>query len=104
MNMQMLEHIGLLYMEEKKFEINYFDGFGVEHVLKEIEKIIGHKNIKSNIFRIEASNSIICEYFCIGFIDFMLAGKTLIDNTRFFSPYDFEKKKDHITLNYFKNK
>ena len=101
MNMQMLEHIGLLYMEEKKFEINYFDGFGVEHVLKEIEKIIGHKNIKSNIFRIEASNSIICEYFCIGFIDFMLAGKTLIDNTRFFSPYDFEKKKRSYNLELF---
>ena len=73
-------------MEKKKIEINYFDGFGVEHVLKEIEKIIGHKNIKSNIFRIEASNSIICEYFCIGFIDFMLAGKTRV-GLRYFVSY-----------------
>ena len=32
-----------------------------------------------------------CAYFCIGFIDFMFAGKTLIDYTSFFSPYDFEK-------------
>ena len=33
-----------------------------------------------------------CEYFCIGFIDFMLAGKKLSDFTSMFSPYDFEKK------------
>ena len=32
-----------------------------------------------------------CAYFCIGFIDFMFAGKTLIDYTSLFSPYDFEK-------------
>ena len=32
-----------------------------------------------------------CGYFCIGFIDFMLAGKSLVDFTSLFSPYDFEK-------------
>ena len=32
------------------------------------------------------------EYFCIGFIDFMLAGKTLNGYTRLFSPYDWKKK------------
>ena len=42
-----------------------------------------------------------CGYFCIGFIDFMLAGKTLIDYTSLFSPYDFEKN-DDLTLSYFK--
>ena len=57
-------------------EIIYFDSFGIEHVPKEIEKFIGHKNIKTNIFRVQANNSIMCEYFCIGFIDFMLAGET----------------------------
>ena len=39
-------------------EINYFDSFGVEHVLKETERFIGHKNIETNIFRIQANNSI----------------------------------------------
>ena len=53
----------------------YFDRFGVEHVPKLIEKFIGHKNIKINIFRIQAIRSIICGYFCIGLIDFMLTGK-----------------------------
>ena len=76
----------------KNNEIVYFDSFGVEHVPKEIEKFIEHKNIKTNIFRIQSNNSIICGYFCIGSIDFMFAVKTMIDFTGLFSPYDFEKK------------
>ena len=60
-------------------EIAYFDSFGVEHVPKEIKKFIKHKSIKRNISRIQADNSIMCGYFFIGFIDFMLAGKSLID-------------------------
>ena len=43
-----------------------------------------------------------CGYFCIGFIDFMTAGKKLTDYTNLFSPYDL-KKKDSIILSYFKN-
>ena len=77
-------------------KITYFESFGVEHVPKESEKCIGHKNIKTNIFRIQAPNNSMCGYFCIGFIDFMLAGKTLIDYTSLFSPYDFEKNVDII--------
>ena len=37
-----------------------------------------------------------CEYFCLGLIDFMLADKTLIDYTSLFSPGDFEKNDDII--------
>ena len=88
-------------MYVKDNEITYFDFFGLEHVPKEIKKFIGHKNIKTNIFRIQADNSIICEYFCIGFIDFMFAGKSLIDFTSIFSPYDFKKNND-IILSYSK--
>ena len=75
----------------RNIEITYFDSFGVEYVPKEIEKFIGHENIKTNIFRIQANNSIIFGYFSIGFIDFMFAGKTLIDFTSLFLLYDFEK-------------
>ena len=39
--------------------------------------------------------------FCIGFIDFMFAGRILIDYTSLFSPYDF-KKNDKVILAYFK--
>ena len=81
-------------------EIVYFNSFGVEHVPKEIKEFIGNKNIKANIFRVQANDSVMCGYFCIGFIDFMLAGKKLTDYTSLFSPYDF-KKTDDIILSYF---
>ena len=86
----------------KKNEIVYFDSFGVEHIPEEIKKFIGNKNIKANIYCVQANNSIMCGYFCIGFIGFMLVGKTLIDYTALFSPHDFDKN-DQIILSYFKD-
>ena len=83
-------------------EIIYFDSFGVEHVPKELEKIIGYKNRKTNIFRIQSNDSIMCGYFCIGFIDFMFAGKTSINFTSMFCPYGYGKY-DIIILSYLKN-
>ena len=80
-------------------EIVYFDSFGVEHVPEEIKEFIRNK---TNIFRVQANDSVMCGYFCIGFIDFMLAGKKLTDYTNLFSPHDF-KKNDNIILSYFKN-
>ena len=78
-------------------EVFYFDSFGVEHIPEEIKEFIGNKNIKANIFRVQANDSVMCGYFCIGFIDFMLASKKLTDFTNMFSPYDFDKN-DHIIL------
>ena len=83
-------------------EIVYFDSFGVEHVPEEIKEFVGNKNIKANIFRVQANDSVMCMYFCIGFIDFMFAGTKLTDFTDMFSPHDFEKN-DNIILAYFKN-
>ena len=57
--------------------IKYFDSLGVEHILKEIKKIIGNKNIITNIYRIQAFDSIIGGYSCVGFIDFILKSKSL---------------------------
>ena len=85
----------------KNNEVIYFDSFGVEHVPKEIKKFIEHKNTKTNIFKIQADDSIVCGYFYNRFIDFMFAGRSLIDFTSLFSPYDF-KKNDDIILSYFK--
>ena len=86
----------------KRNEIVYFHSFGVEHVPEEIKEFVGNKNIKANIFRVQANNSVMCGYFCIGFIDFMLADKKLNDFTNMFSPYDFDKN-DKIILSYFKD-
>ena len=86
--------------------ITYFDSLGVEHIPKEIRPFIKHPlpsashntNIKTNIFRIQTYDSIMCGYFCIGFTDFMLAGKN--EYTNLFSPNNF-KKNDDIILNDF---
>ena len=83
--------------------VTYFDSFGVEHIPKKI-KIFNDKFIvAANIFRIQAYDSIMCGYFCIGFIDFMLAGKTLTDFTNLFSPNSFERN-DDIIIKYFMTK
>ena len=73
----------------KSDEVIYFDSFGVEYIPREIMKRIKDKNIKSNIFRIQDNNSIMCGYFCILFIEYMLDNKTLTDFTNLFSSWDF---------------
>ena len=74
--------------------------FGVERVPEEIKEFVGNKKIIANFFRVQRNDSVMCGYFCIGFIDFMLAGKKLTDYTSLFSPHDF-KKSDDIILSYF---
>ena len=73
----------------------------VQHISKEIKKFIGNKKITTNVFRIQAYDSIMCENFCIGFIDFMLEGKNLLDNINLFSLNEYKKKNDNIILKFF---
>ena len=94
------ERIGLFFFYVQNNDVTYFDSFGVEYIPKEFRTFIGNKNIKTNVFRIQAYDSIMCGYFCIGFIDLKLARKTLIEFTNLFSPNNF-KKNDDIILNYF---
>ena len=91
-------HWVALYVNNKA--ATYFDSFGVEHIPKEIMKFIGNKNIITNIYRIQAYDSVMCGYFCSGFINFMFNGNSLKDYTNLFSPNDF-KKDDGIILKYF---
>ena len=65
--MQILVHIGLLYFV-KKNKIVYFDSFSVEHIPEEIKECIGNKNIKANIFRVQANNLVMCGYFLSGLL------------------------------------
>ena len=64
------------------YDVIYFDSFRVEHIVKEIKQLIENKNMITNIYRIQAYDLIMCAYFCIGFIDFMLKGKRLLDYMR----------------------
>ena len=80
----------------KNNDIIYFDSFGVEHIPKEIKAFIKNRNIKTNIFRVQACDSIMCGYFWIKSINFMVKGKSLTEYTNLFSPND-------IILNYFTN-
>ena len=52
--------------------VTYFDSSGVEYIPKEIKKFVGSNDITTNIYRIQANDSIMCGYFFIGFIGFML--------------------------------
>ena len=76
-------HWVALYVQNSN-NVIYFDSFGVEHIPKEIKTSINNKNIKINIFGIQEYDSIMCGYFCVSFIDFMLAGKTLTEYTNLF--------------------
>ena len=82
--------------------VTYFDSFGLERIPKEIIKLIKNRNIKANIFRTQAYDSIMSRYFCIAFTDFVLKGKSLTDYTNLFLPNDFTKDDDTI-LKYFMN-
>ena len=81
--------------ERNNKSVTYFDSFGVEHIPKEIIKFIhpaaDNKKIITNIFRIQAYDSIMWGYFCIGFINFMFNGNSLTDYTNLFSPDDLKK-------------
>ena len=92
-------HWVALYVQNNN--VTYYNSFGVEHIPKEIRAFIGHSlSVTTNIFRVQVYDSIMCGYFCIAFIDFMLAGKTLTEFTNLFLPNNFQKN-DDIILNYF---
>ena len=99
MSMNQLELIGLLCILNDN-SVTYFDSFGIVHIPKEIKKLIGNENVVTNIYRIQADDLIMCGYFCIGFIDFMLKGKSLLNYTNLFSPSNYEKNYK-IMLKYF---
>ena len=90
-------HWTALYVNNKT--VTYFDSFGIEHISKEVKKFVNNKSIIANIFRIQAYDSMMCGYFCIGFIDYMFMGKRLTDYANLFSPNNY-KKNDDIILNY----
>ena len=82
-------------------EVIYFDSFGVEYIPNQVKKFIGNKDTMNNIFRLQTYDSVMCGYFCLAFIDYMLDNKMLLHFTNLLSLYDF-KKNDEIIVRLFK--
>ena len=72
----------------------YFDSFGSEYIPQVLNKIKG-KSITQNIFRIRSDDSVMCGFYCIAFIEYIIAGNSLFGYTNLFSPNDY-KKNDKI--------
>ena len=61
------------------------DSFGIEYIAQEILNMITDKSISHNMLITQDNESIISGFYCIDFIEYMLAGKTLLDYTNVFS-------------------
>ena len=92
------EHIGFHYILTEKLLITLIF-FGIDDTPQEVLNIIKEKSITHNIFRIQDNDSIMCGIYCIAFMEYIFAGKFLLDYTHLFSLNDY-KKNDK----YFKDK
>ena len=80
--------------------VTYCDTFGVDHIPKEIKNFIRIKIIMKNIYKIKEYNSVMCRYFCIGFIDFIVKSTSMLNYTNLSSSKEY-KKNHKIVLKYF---
>ena len=77
--------------------------FGIEYNPQEVLNKARDKSITYNISGIQGNESIMCGFYCIAFIEYVLAGKTLLDYTKSFPLNDY-KNNDKIIHKYFKDK
>ena len=56
-----------------------------------------------NAFGIQAYGSVICGYFCIWFIDFLIIDKCLLDFTSLFFPNEYENNDKIVLKNFQEN-
>ena len=61
------------------------DSFGTEYIAQEILNMITDKSISHNMLITQDNESIISGFYCIDSIEYMLAGKTLLDYRNVFS-------------------
>ena len=87
--------ISLKFLEVcSKLVFAWVQGFFSGFILIVLNFSSGRKNqVGKKVLNADVSqkDSIMCGYFCIEFIDFMLKGKSLLDYTNSFSPNDYEK-------------
>ena len=58
----------------------YFDSFGIEYIPQEVLNEIRDKSITHNMVRIQDDKSIMCRFYWIAFIEYMLARKYIFEN------------------------
>ena len=75
----------------------------MEYIPLEVLNKIKDKSITHNIFRMQGDDSAMCWFYCIAFIEYMLAGKTLLDYTNLFSLNHY-KRNDKVIYKYFKDR
>ena len=71
----------------------YFDSFRTNYIPQEVLKKIKDKSITHSIFQVQSDDFIMCGFYYIAFIEYMIAGKTLLDYTSLFAPNDYQKKR-----------
>ena len=96
------EHIGFHYLSTK-MQLYTLIFFVIEYIPQEVLNKIKDKTIIHNIFRIQDNRSIMCGFYCIVFVEYMLTGKPLLDYTNLFSLNDY-KKNEKTIYRYFKDK
>ena len=70
-----------------------FDPFWIEYIPQEALEKIKDKTIMFKTFRIQSHDSSICEFYCVDIIEYMIAGKKLLDYIKLFSLCDYGKNK-----------
>ena len=78
--------------EYNRNPLNSFEYEMQLNIFQKKQKIHRKQKYHNNIYRIQA----MCGYFCMGFIDFMLKHKFLLDDTNLFSPKEYEKNDKRI--------
>ena len=53
--------------------------FLIEYIPKKVLNKIKAKSITHNIFLIQSDDSVVCRFYCITFIEYVIAGKVLLD-------------------------
>ena len=89
-----IRYINTLFID--KNAAVYFDSFGIEYLPLEVLDRIRNKSITHNVFRMQDNESIMCGFFCITIIEYMLAGKPLLVDTNLLSPNEYKKWQSNI--------
>ena len=81
----------------------YFVSFGIGCILEEALNKIRDKSITYNIFRLQEYDSIIWGVYCTAFIEYLIAGKTLLSYISLFSSNVYQKN-GKVIYEFFKDK